>query len=140
MDNATPPPGTPPPSSPLPPPNPTAHRTWDMWCHMSALAGLVFPTIGTLLGPLIVWQMKRNEFPSVDEHGKESFNFQLSVFIYVLIGAVLGFLGSFICIGFFIWLAAAAIHYGAIILAIIAGIKANDGILYRYPLTIRFVK
>ena len=56
-----------------------------MWCHMTALSGLFVP-FGNLIGPLIIWQMKRHEFPSVDEHGKESLNFQLSALIYLIGG------------------------------------------------------
>ena len=110
-----------------------------MWCHMSALAGLVIP-FGNLIGPLVVWQMKRNEFPSVDEHGKESLNFQLSVLIYLLAGAVLAFIGTFFCVGWLLFPVLIVLHFGALVLAVIAGIKANDGVLYRYPLNLRLIK
>jgi len=143
MENATPPPSAPPPfgntPTPLPPANPNAHRTWDMWCHMSALAGLVIP-FGNLIGPLVVWQMKRNEFPSVDSHGRESLNFQLSVLIYLVGGAVLAFIGMFFCIGWLLFPVLIALHFGALILAVIAGIKANDGVLYQYPFNLRLIK
>ena len=111
-----------------------------MWCHMSALAGIVFPAFGCILGPLIVWQMKRNEFPMVEEHGKEAFNFQLSMLIYLLGGAILTFIGMFFCLGWLLIPVLAAAHYGAIILGIIAGIKANEGVMYRYPLNLRLIK
>ena len=67
-----PPPVQPPPPAPpaTPPPSPESQaRTWNMLCHLSALACFVFP-FGNLLGPLLVWQIKKNEFPSVDIHGK----------------------------------------------------------------------
>jgi uncharacterized Tic20 family protein len=141
MDNATPPPSTPPVFQPTPPPaDPNAERTWAMWCHMSALGGLAFPAFGALVGTLLVWQMKRNEFPSVEEHGKESFNFQLSVLIYLLIGGAIAFVGMFFCIGWLLFPLLAAAHYGAIILGIIGGTKANDGVMYRYPFNLRLVK
>ena len=140
MENTTPPPSSPPPAQPLPPPaNPDAHRQWDMWCHLTALSGLIVP-FGNLIGPLIIWQTKRNEFPSVDEHGKESLNFQISALIYLLGGGVLALLGAFFCVGFLLVPVLIAIHLGALILAVIAGIKANDGILYRYPLNLRLIK
>lgn len=110
-----------------------------MWCHMSALAGLVVP-FGNLIAPLIIWQMKRNEFPSVEEHGKESLNFQLSVLIYFLGGGVLAAIGMVFCIGWILVPVLIALHFGALVLAVIAGIKANDGILYRYPLNLRLIK
>jgi len=110
-----------------------------MWCHMSALAGLVVP-FGNLIAPLVIWQMKRNEFPSVEEHGKESLNFQLSVLIYFLGGSVLAAIGMVFCIGWILVPVLIALHFGALVLAVIAGIKANDGVSYRYPLNLRLVK
>jgi uncharacterized protein len=111
---------------------------WAMWCHMSALAGLIVP-FGNLIGPLIIWQMKRSEFPSVEEHGKESLNFQLSILIYLLGGGIAAFVLSFFCIGFLLLPILGVVWLGSIVLAIIGGIKANDGILYRYPLTLRLI-
>jgi uncharacterized protein len=135
----TPPPSTPPPATP-PPSNPNAHRQWDMWAHLSALAGVVVP-FGNLLGPLIIWQMKRHEFPSVDEHGKESLNFQLSATIYLCAGILLAFAGTLlVCIGVLIIPLLAVIYIGSIVYAVIAGIKANDGMLYRYPFNLRLIK
>ena len=110
-----------------------------MWCHMSALAGLVVP-FGNLLGPLIIWQIKRNEFPSVDEHGKEAVNFQLSVFIYLLVGGGAAFALSFFCVGFLLIPVLLVIGFGGLIFAVVAGVKANEGILYRYPFTLRLIK
>ena len=110
-----------------------------MWCHMSALAGLVVP-FGNLIAPFIIWQMKRNEFPSVEEHGKESLNFQLSVLIYFLGGSALAAIGMIFCIGWILVPVLIALHLGALVLAVIAGIKANDGVLYRYPLNLRLIK
>ena len=107
---------------------------------MSALAGIPFPAFGAVIATLIVWQMKRNEFASVDEHGKESFNFPLSVLIYLVAGAVIAFVGMFFCIGWLLFPLLAAAHYGAIILGIIGGIKANEGVMYRYPMNLRLVK
>jgi uncharacterized protein len=140
MENANPPP----PLNPLPPapaPGPSSNqRTWDMLCHMSALAGLLFPAFGALLAPLIVWQLKRNEFPSVDEHGKEAFNFQLSMFIYYLACTIAAFVGMIICIGPVFGVLAVVLHYGAIILGVVAGIKASDGVMYRYPFNLRLIR
>jgi uncharacterized Tic20 family protein len=110
-----------------------------MWCHMSALAGYVIP-LGTILGPLIVWQMKRTEFPAVDAHGKEALNFQLSLLIYLLGGIVVTFVGMLVCIGWLLIPVLCAIPVFGLIFTIIAGIKGGDGILYRYPLTLRLVK
>ena len=44
-----------------------------MLCHLSALAGLLVPSIGAALGPLVVWLIRRNDHPTIDAHGRESF-------------------------------------------------------------------
>jgi uncharacterized Tic20 family protein len=65
---------------PTPPPSPESQaRMWNMLCHLSALAGFIGIPFGNILGPLIVWQIKKNEFPSVDVHGKAALNFQITV-------------------------------------------------------------
>ena len=110
-----------------------------MWCHLSALAGYVIP-LGTILGPLIVWQMKRTEFSSVDYHGREALNFQISVLLYVLAAGALAFVGMFFCIGWLLVPVVCAIPVASLVLTIIAGIKAGDGVPYRYPFTLRLVK
>ena len=60
-----------------------------MLCHASALAGFFVPWAGHILGPLIVWLAKRGDSAEIDEHGKESLNFQISMLIYNLIASVL---------------------------------------------------
>ena len=128
----------PPSNAPRPTPAANAARMWEMFCHLSALAGLVFP-LGNLIGPLIVWQMKKNEFPSVDAHGKASLNFQLSALIYLFGGSIAMVVGFFFCIGWLLAPVLLVIYFGSIILAVIAGIKANDGVPYEYPLTLKLV-
>jgi uncharacterized Tic20 family protein len=147
MENTPlPPSSTPAPTSsvpPLAPADPKAERNWCMWCHMSALAGLVVP-FGNLLGPLIIWQMKRVEFPALNDHGKEALNFQLSVLIYMMGGGVLSFILAITCIGAIliplVVLALIVVHLGALALSIVAGVKGGEGVLYRYPLTLRLIK
>jgi uncharacterized Tic20 family protein len=146
MDNIPPPASTPAPFPSTPPPAPVKssdERNWCMWCHLSALAGFLVP-FGNILGPLIIWQMKRNEFPAINDHGKEALNFQLAVVIYMLGGGILSFLLVLSCIGAVflpvVILALMAIHFGALVLAIVAGIKSGEGTLYRYPLTLRLIK
>jgi uncharacterized Tic20 family protein len=73
------------------------------------------------IGPLIIWLIKKDTSPYVDAQGKESLNFQLSILIYCFVTC--GLAGIF-----------------GLIMAIIASIKANEGIVYRYPLAIRFIK
>ena len=106
---------------------------------MSALAGLFVP-LGNVLGPLIIWQMKKNDFPSVDTHGKASLNFQITVAIAEIASVILGFILSFVCIGFLLFFVTIAIVIAGIVFAIIAGMKANDGLEYKYPWTLTLVK
>ena len=81
---------TPPqPAAPPPPANADA-RMWNMWCHLSALAGLFVPC-GNVIGPLLIWQMKKAEFPSVEIHGKAALNFQLTVLIALVVGIALAY-------------------------------------------------
>jgi uncharacterized Tic20 family protein len=114
-------------------------RTWCMLCHLSALAGLIIPG-GNIFGPLIVWLLKKDEGAEVDEHGKESVNFQISAFIYVSVLSVLCFILMFVLIGFLLIPVIALVCLADIVLVIVASLKANEGQLYRYPLTLRLIK
>ncbi|MEG5265066.1 DUF4870 domain-containing protein [Pseudomonas sp. JDS28PS106] len=107
-------------------------RQWAMFCHLSAFLGVVFP-FGNLLGPLILWQLKRESDPFIDAQGKEALNFQITV----AIAAVISFFLMVVVIGFPLLL---LVGIGALVLTIIAGIKANEGRDYRYPFTWRVLK
>jgi len=106
-------------------------KMWGMLCHLSALAGFVIP-FGNIIGPLVVWMLKKDEFPHVDDQGKEALNFQISMTIYFIVGAIL----ILVAIGIVI-LPILGIFW--LIMIVIASIKANDGEKYRYPFTIRLV-
>ncbi len=108
-------------------------RMWGMFCHLAALAAFVGIPLGNILGPLIVWLIKRDEFPFVADQGKESLNFQISMSIYGLICIPL----MFVVIGIFLLFALMIVD---VVFIVIATMKANEGTLYRYPLTIRLIK
>jgi uncharacterized Tic20 family protein len=112
-------------------------RTWAMLCHLAGLAWIlpITPAFGSVLGPLVVWLIKKNDHPFIDEQGKEALNFQITMLIYAGVAALL----MLLCIGFFLLLAVGIVD---VVFAVIATIKANDGYHYRYPypLIIRFVK
>ena len=108
-------------------------RTWCVLCHASALLGLFFHFLGHIFGPLIVWLLKRGDAPEIDAHGKESLNFQLSMLIYDAIAVILCFILIGIPILILLWILNT-------VFVIVASIKASEGQLYRYPLTIRFIK
>jgi uncharacterized protein len=110
-----------------------------MLCHLSALAGFIIP-LGNLLGPLLVWQIKKNEFLSVNVHGKASLNFQITVVIALIAGIIVATILSFFCVGFLLFPIVALIGLAGLIFAIIAGIKANNGEDYKYPYSLTLIK
>ncbi len=134
-----PPPPQPPPVGAPPPGNSESQaRTWQMLCHLSALA--VFVPFGNILGPLLVWQIKKHEFPSIEPHGKASVNFQITVTIAVFCVSVAAVILHFFCIGFLLLPLIPLILLAGLVFAVIAGIKANNGEPYRYPFSLEFVK
>ena len=104
---------------------------WAMFCHISAIAGFVIP-FGNIVAPLILWSLKKDEFEIVNIHGKEAINFQISITIYLLISILL----IFVVIGIPILIALGIFE---LIVIVIASVKANEGKLYQYPLSIRFL-
>ena len=131
-------------TSPLPPPLPaggpssaaassSSIRNWNILCHASALLGVFFHFPGHLIGPLIVWLAKRDDSPQIDAHGKESLNFQLSMTLYGIVAGIL----CFVLIGIPLLI---ALLIADVVLVIIASVEANQGHLYRYPITIRFFR
>ena len=106
-------------------------RQWAMFAHLSALIGFIIP-FGNLLGPLIIWLMKKETMPFVDQQGKEALNFQITVTIAMVVSAIL----IVVVIGFVLMF---VIGLAALILTIMAGIKANEGVAYRYPFTLRLI-
>ncbi len=106
-------------------------RNWAMFCHLISFSGYVVP-FGNIFGPLVMWLLKREEWPLADDQGKESLNFQITWTIYFLISIVL----CFVVIGLFIL---PVLIIAELILVVVATIKASEGERYRYPLTIRFI-
>lgn len=124
-------------SESTPPPSDTGgpskeSKNFGMLCHLTALAGYVIP-FGNIIGPLIVWIIKKEEDPFVDDQGKESLNFQITMTIIILICALS------ICIGIGVVLLP-IVGILDLIFVIIASIKAANGERYRYPFALRLVK
>ena len=107
-------------------------RNWAVLIHLSALLGFIIP-FGNILAPLVIWLLKKEDSPFIDDQGKEAVNFQISMTIYAIISAIL----IVIIIGFVLLGVIAIIE---IIFIIIAAINASNGVKYRYPLSIRFIK
>ena len=137
-DASTPPPAGPPlgyepqVSARAPETNPDA-KMWGMLAHIAALAGYIIPIAGSIVGPLVVWLIKKDQLPFVDDQGKESLNFQITVAIAALVA------GATLCIGIGLILLP-LVGILDLVFIIIAAVKANSGQWYRYPFAIRFVK
>ncbi len=124
-------------STPTPPPPVTQvlskdAKMWAMLCHLSALSTFIIP-FGSVLGPLIVWQIKKNEFPIVDDQGKEALNFQITTMIAAFVSLIL----VFVAVGIVLLI---AVGITSLVFTIIAAIKANNGETYRYPFSLRLIK
>lgn len=102
-------------------------RQWAMFLHLSLLAGFIIP-FGGLIAPLLIWQLKKEEMPSIVPHAHVVMNWIINALIYSVICLILTFIviGVF---GFFI------LGIATVAFAIIGGIKANDGEVWEYPLT-----
>jgi uncharacterized Tic20 family protein len=105
---------------------------WAMLLHLSQLAGFVVPFAG-LIVPIVIWQMKKDEIPVLDVHGKIVVNWIISELIYFA-GA---FILSFMLIGIPIMF---AIGIAGLAFAIIGGIKANNGEVWQYPMSLKLIK
>jgi hypothetical protein len=158
-----PPMGTPPPPPP-PPVAPAARppdRTYAVLLHISALSGLVISPIGFLLGPLIMWLVKKDEDPFVDQSGRRAVNFQITFLIAYAILFTVAIVVFFATAGTFrvgpgapdpfaFTTTAAAIVLVALVgmaliiiniaFTVIGALRANEGVVYEYPMSIDFLK
>ena len=106
---------------------PSDARGWSVAAHLLPLVGVY------ILGALFIWLIKRDEDPFVEFNSREALNFQLSMLIYGLVSALL----VIVLIGIVLILAVGIFSF---VMAIVAAVKAANGELYRYPLTMRMVK
>ena len=110
---------------------PKSERIWGFFSHFSAFAFFIFP-FGHILGPVLVYILKKNDSPFIEDQAKESINFQITMSLYAVISGLL----TIILIGFALL---AVVFILDFVLVIIAALKANEGIIYRYPFTIRII-
>ena len=119
-------------------------RNWAMGCHLAALAAYVGIPFGNILGPLIIWLLKKNEFALVDEQGKEALNFQISIMIYSIVGVVAAVVFAItlflIPVAIIIGITIALLFLFNLVIVIIAAVKVSNGEPFRYPLSIQFLK
>lgn len=141
-----------PPESVTPPPSATSsptgvpsaeERQWAMFAHLSALlGGLVTGWVGGwgwFLGPLIIWLVKKDTMPFVNDQAKEALNFNITIAIIFVILTIL----SVATLGFGLVVALPLmfiIGIAALVLIIMAAVKANEGKAYRYPFALRLIK
>ncbi len=107
-------------------------KTAGMLCHLLALCGLLPIPFAAIIGPLIFWIIKKDTSPFVDDQGKESLNFQISIAIYLICCIPL----IFIVIGILFMI---VIGIGSTIMVIVASVRTASGRVHRYPMTIRFL-
>jgi uncharacterized protein len=119
-------------------------KQWAMFAHLSALAGGILTSgwagsIGCFIGPLIIWMVKKDTMPFVDDQAKEALNFNISVALVFLTLFLLSVmtLGIGLIIAIPAWI---IIGVAWLVFTIIAAIKAHEGVAYRYPLTLRLIK
>ena len=134
-------------TAPPPPPAagaPTAEeKQWALFAHLSALAGAMLTGLwfgfGCFLGPLIIWLIKKDTMPFVNDQGKEALNFNITLAIVCISLLVLTVmtLGIGILIAFPIGV---VVGVGWLVLTVIAAIKASEGVAYRYPFALRLIK
>jgi len=108
-------------------------RTWGMIAHVSAFAVFVFPLAGNIIAPLIVWRTRRDTSTFVEMEAKEALNFNISVALGGVICGLLTFVGLGIPLG-------AILFFGWLVLTLVAGFRAREGVSYRYPVSLRLVK
>ena len=107
-------------------------RTWGMVAHLSSFVGLLIP-FGSIVAPLVIWLVKKDQSVFIAENAKEALNFNITVGIAALVCWILVFVLIGVLLG-----GVLAIYW--LVMIILAAIKANEGSIYRYGLTIRFVK
>lgn len=130
----------PPQATPPPPGLSSEERTWGLIAHLSALSGLVTGGLGVIIGPLVVWLIKKDTLPFASGEAKEALNFNITWFIVAAALSLLAFLLMFIFIGFLLFPVIGIMGIAWLVLSIIAAVRANEGRPYKYPLTIRFIK
>lgn len=106
-------------------------NTFAMLCHLSALSGYLIP-FGWIIGPLVVWLIKKDEYPLVDDQGREALNFNITILIAHIVAGILWLF----CIGIIVTGIVVVAH---VVFLVIAAMKANQGQRYRYPFILRFL-
>lgn len=119
-------------------------RQWAMFAHLSALLGGLLTSgwagnLGFFIGPLVIWLLKKDTMPFVNDQAKEALNFAITVSILFLALLILTLMtlgvGALLTVPLML-----IIGVAALVFVVIAAIKANEGVAYRYPFSLRLVK
>lgn len=109
-------------------------------CHLLGFLGVVVPIFGNILAPLVLWLLKRDGNPFVDEQGKEATNFQISFTLWYLIGgALIGLLWWTVIVPVLVGIMMLVLAVIWVVTMIIAAVRASNGRGYRYPFTLRII-
>ena len=134
----------PPPSEPFSGDIPAEERTWAMMAHLSALLGGLLTASfgrgwGCFVGPLVIWLVKKDTMPFVNDQAKEALNFNITVALATLVLLILSIItfGIGLIIASPLWV---IIGIAWLVLTIVAAMKANEGVSYRYPFALRLIK
>lgn len=107
-------------------------RNLAVLCHLFGLLGLIIPP-GNVIGPLLIWLLKKEEHPFIEDQGREALNFQITFTIALMVSVFL----ALVYIGLFLL---AILGIADLILIIMASSAASRGENYRYPFSIKFLQ
>ena len=105
---------------------------WAMLVHLGQFAHAIVP-MGGLVAPILIWQLKKDDHPEIDEHGKNVVNWMLSQFLFSIVAGILAIFLIGIPLVFILAIV-------SIVFPIIGAVKASSGQVWRYPMTINFFK
>jgi uncharacterized protein len=111
---------------------PQDEKNWGMFCHVAVFAGCIIP-LGNIIGPLVIWLIKKDQYPFVDYNARQALNFQITLLLALLASALLAFvlIGILMLIGIGIF---------ALVVTIQAIMASGRGQYYSYPCSITFIR
>ena len=125
---------------PVVPSSTTSDNSLAVVMHLLGFSWFVFPFYGNILGPLVLWLIKRGDSSYLDRVGREVLNFQISFSIYISATLAVGTVLLIFLVGILFYLLAAAIWVAWIVLMIVGAVKTSNGEEYKYPFIIRLLQ
>jgi len=96
----------------------------------------ILGAVTSFLGPLIIWLIKKDESPFVNDQGKEALNFQITIIIGYVVAGILSMVPVLGCLSIIL---IPAVGVTSLIFGILGGLEANKGVVYRYPFALRLI-